>query len=301
MLTSSLPPICFILDKISFRSLSRFRFLVSWLCMSCQSFRHDSFRTSPIFVERIDVLPKSAAHLLLCQKTFALCSLHVFRISSTRHIASSSSYFLLRNSSSRSLSLFRSLSSFFRLWPRFRPLCRSQLLFSNSPCHTCSTLFSSLSQCINRFKFCRDFFPLTFRFYMLPGIVELFHPLLPEGCFHLFIVVPYHCLLFHFSLFSVLAFFSLALDSLFLLRCEHEDDKDTLRIFPELKEAAASDFNNHSSLVSSSSSSPSEDEVQYSLLSSILPCVYCVGPLPPMSTCTTSVCAHLQMVAQKRP
>ena len=27
-----------------------------------------------------------------------------------------------------------------------------------------------LSTCFDRFKFCRDFFPLTFRFYMLPGV-----------------------------------------------------------------------------------------------------------------------------------
>ena len=39
----------------------------------------------------------------------------------------------------------------------------------------------------------------------------------------------------------------LTLDSPFL-RDEHEDEKDTLCIVPELKEAASSDVTNHSSL-----------------------------------------------------
>ena len=91
----------------------------------------------------------------------------------------------------------------------------------------------------------------------------------PAGCCLLVFVVPYQSLLFHFSLFSVMAFFSTAVvfSTLFhagqpfsLLRNEHEDDRDTLCIVSELKEAAASDKNNHSSLPWSSSSSPSEDE-----------------------------------------
>ena len=39
---------------------------------------------------------------------------------------------------------------------------------------------------------------------------------------------------------------------------EHEDDRDTLCIVPELKGAAASDVTDHSLLLSSSSSFPSE-------------------------------------------
>ena len=63
-------------------------------------FRHGCFRASPIFVERIYVLPKSTDSQFFC-------------ISSMRHIASSSSSCLLWNISSRSLSLSRSLSSCF--------------------------------------------------------------------------------------------------------------------------------------------------------------------------------------------
>ena len=75
-------------------------------------FRRDCFRASPILVKRIDVLPKSTAQTLLRLKTVVLCSLHVFfRISSMRHVASSS--FLFRNASIRSLSLSLSLSSLF--------------------------------------------------------------------------------------------------------------------------------------------------------------------------------------------
>ena len=56
------------------------------------------------------------------------------------------------------------------------------------PCHFCSMcdlLF--FHKCINSFTFCRDFFPLTFGFYMLPSVQAALHPaaalcgLLPPG------------------------------------------------------------------------------------------------------------------------
>ena len=92
---------------------------------------------------------------------------------------------------------------------------------------------------------------------------ELCLPLLPAGCCHLVFVVPNHSLVLHLSRFSVMARFRTAsvfstLDSLFLLWCEHEDDRDTLCSVPEFKGAAASDVTDHSLLLSSSS--PSEEE-----------------------------------------
>ena len=130
---------------------------------------------------------------------------------------------------------------------------------------------------------------------------ELCPLLLPADCCHRGFVVPYHSLLFHLSLVVFLT-----LDSLFLLWDEHQDDRDTLCIVPELKEATASGNTNHSSQLSSSSSSPSEEECakfsltlhpSISLFNS--PLLVCgVGPLPPMSTCTTSVCVFLHKVVQ---
>ena len=119
-------------------------------------------------------------------------------------------------------------------------------------------------ECIDRFIFFRTSFHLPFGFTCSQASWELGFPLLPAGCCHLVFVVPYHSLLFHLSLFSVIAFFRtavafLTLDSLFLLRDEHEDDRDNLCIVPELKDATASSITNHSSPLSSSSSSP-EDE-----------------------------------------
>ena len=88
--------------------------------------------------------------------------------------------------------------------------------------------------------------------------------MLSAGYCHQVFVVPYHSLLFHLSLFSVMAPFETAvvfftLDRFPLLWREHEDDKGTLCIVPEFKSAAASDVTDHSLLISSSSS-PSEEE-----------------------------------------
>ena len=69
---------------------------------------------------------------------------------------------------------------------------------------------------------------------------ELCLPQLTAGCCHLVFVEPYHSLLFHLSLFSVIALLRTAvvfstLDRFPLLWSEHEDDRDTLCIAPELK------------------------------------------------------------------
>ena len=93
---------------------------------------------------------------------------------------------------------------------------------------------------------------------------EFCSPLFPADCCHFVFVIPCQSLLFHFSLFSVMARFRTVVvfstqDSLFLFWNDHEDERDTLCIVPELKEAASSDVDNLSSPFSSSAS-PSEDE-----------------------------------------
>ena len=100
---------------------------------------------------------------------------------------------------------------------------------------------------------------------MLPGVFRVLSPAAPSGCCHLVFVGPYDSLLFHLSLFCVMALFRtavvfLTLDRIPLLRGKHEDDRDSLCIVPEFKGAAASNLTDHSSLLSSSSSSPSEEE-----------------------------------------
>ena len=100
-------------------------------------------------------------------------------------------------------------------------------------------------------------------------------------------------------------------DNLSRLEEEHEDERDTWCMVFELKESAASDGSSHSSLHSSLSSSSSSTQGKCSGLRSIshpsislfthhLFCVFCVRSWPPMSTCTTSVCAPLQMVSKLR-
>ena len=125
----------------------------------------------------------------------------------------------------------------------------------------------------------RDLYPLSFKFRLIPGVYGALSPLLPAGCCHLVFLVPYHSLLFHLSLFSVMALIRtavvfLTLDRFPLLWCEHEDDRDTLCIVPEFKGAAASDVTDHSLLLSSSSDSLSPFIVS-SLVNSLLLCVRC--------------------------
>ena len=59
-----------------------------------------------------------------------------------------------------------------------------------------------------------------------------------------------------------MAFFKTAvvLDLLLLLSGEHKDDRDTLCMVPGSKGAAAADVSDHSLLLCSSSSSPSEED-----------------------------------------
>ena len=82
---------------------------------------------------------------------------------------------------------------------------------------------------------------------------------LPAGCCHLVFVAPYHSLLFHVSLFSVI-FQNRSCLFVHWTVYDHDDDRDTLRTVPELNEATASSITNHSSLLSSSSSSLSDEE-----------------------------------------
>ena len=58
--------------------------------------------------------------------------------------------------------------------------------FRNLPGTLVPRDFLFFDKCINRFKFCRDIFPLTFRFCMLPGVEGALSPaasrgLLPPG------------------------------------------------------------------------------------------------------------------------
>ena len=109
-------------------------------------------------------------------------------------------------------------------------------------------VFLFFHDCTNRFNFCRDFFPLTFWSGVHPSVMGALSPATPCGLLGPGFrgTIPISALL--------------TLDSsLFLSRDEHEDDRHTLCIVPELKEAASSDPSNHSSPLSSSSSSPEDD------------------------------------------
>ena len=138
---------------------------------------------------------------------------------------------------------------------------------------------------------------------------KLCPPLLPAGCSFLVFMVPYKSLLFHLSLFSVMALstnvvFS-TLDSLFLLRDEHEDVRVTLCTVPELKEAASTDTSKHSShffcvhhhqrmrVECSLSCHPSFHLLAHSSTSRTLPTVVNMHDL--------GVCVPLQKVVQQRP
>ena len=70
--------------------------------------------------------------------------------------------------------------------------------------------------------------------------------------------IPFIIFLCHNLVQNRNCFFTL--DSLFLEWDEHENDGDTLYFVPELKRAAASGVANHSSVFSSSSSSPLKEE-----------------------------------------
>ena len=83
-----------------------------------------------------------------------------------------------------------------------------------------------------------------------------FRGLLPPG-----FVEPYHSLHFAALYISKTAVVFSTLDLfLLLLSGEHEDDRDTLCMVPGLKGAGAASVSNHSLLLCSSSSFPSEEE-----------------------------------------
>ena len=105
--------------------------------------------------------------------------------------------------------------------------------------------------------------------------------------------------IFHVSLswhVSGLLLTSPTLDSLFLSWEEHEEERETRGIVSELKEAASSEVCNHSSLLSSLSTTPKSKNSRLpfiihpsiSLFTNTF-CVFCAGPSPQMPTCTISV------------
>ena len=198
----------------------------------------------------------SASKLLCCAASTFFC------ISSMRHVASFSSSFLSRNASSRTPSLSPSLSSSFSSVAALSCIvCKSASLFALS----LPLLFHVISFTIAWIASysAETSFHLPFGFACSRASGELCPPPLLAGCCHLVFVVPCHSLLFHLSLFSVIAFFRTAvvfstLDSLLLLWDEHEDDRDILCTVPELKGFRFFSF--RSSLLSSSSSPPAEEE-----------------------------------------
>ena len=133
-------------------------------------FCHHCLRATPISVERTDMFPKSAAQTLLRLKTFVLCST-CFVISSI------SSSFLLRKASRLSPSLSLSLSCFFFICSCTFKHC-IQVSFSFRTLLAVlgprDSLF--LHECIERFTFCTNLFPLSFWFRVLPGVYRALSP-----------------------------------------------------------------------------------------------------------------------------
>ena len=148
-------------------------------------------------------------------------------------------------------SLSLSLSSFFSSAAALSSIVyKSASLFALSLPLLFHVIFFSFTSALIASYSAETSFHLPFGFACSHATWELYNPLHPAGCCHLVFVVSYQSLLFHLSLFSVMAFFStavvfLTLDSLFLFQDEQEDDRDTLCIVSELKEAAASDTSNH--------------------------------------------------------
>ena len=146
-----------------------------------------------------------------------------------------------------------SLSSLFICSCTFKLVYRSASLYALSLPFLVHVIFFSFTSALSTSYSAETSFHFPSGFACFQVSTELCPPLLPAGCCHLVFVVPHHSLLFHLSLFSVMAFSRtavvfLTLDSLFLFWDEHEDDRDTLCIVPEFKGAAASGVTDHSSL-----------------------------------------------------
>ena len=176
------------------------KFLVSRLCIDCQSFVITVFGRPRALSKTVDVFPKSAAQTLLRLKTCVLCSLHVSPDLFHEKRCLIFLFFPTRKASSLSPSLSLSLSIpvfllSLHLQLHFQAVCSGQLLFPTLGPH--DFLF------FERFIFCRDLFPLSFWFHVLQVSTELCLPLLPTGCCHLVVVVPCHSLLFHLYHFSL--------------------------------------------------------------------------------------------------
>ena len=192
-----------------------------------------------------------------------------------RHVASSSSSssFLLWKACSLSPSFSLSFSSFFFISSCFfKHIVQVRFSFCTFPAALGPCDFLFLHECVEHFIVCRDLYPLSFRFRLLPGVHGALSPAVPRGLLPPGFrgTIPFSAFsTYHFSLswpFSETAVVFLTLDRFPLLWAEHEDDRDTLCIVPEFKGAAASDVTDHSLLLSSSSSSPQEEEgVKFSL------------------------------------
>ena len=227
-----------------------------------------------------------------------------------RHVASSSYSSLLRKTSSLSPSFSLSLSSFFSSVAAFFKHCVqvsisfctfSAALGPHGFCFLSRVLraLHSLQRPLSTFlyvsrapkcprsfvhRFARGLLPREFRGVILlsafPPITFLCHG-------------PFSKLQLSFQHRTVF---------LFLWR-EHEDNRDTLCMVPELKKrAAASDVTDHSLLFSSHHNLPEERQklslIPHPFISLLTPtsCVSRVELLPPMPTYTTSVCVLHQMI-----
>ena len=127
-----------------------------------------------------------------------------FFISSMRHVASSFSSFFVRETSS-----FRQAFPVFLLASSIA--FRSASLFALSLPHLVHTVFLFVQERVEHFnQVCKDLYQLSCRFRAFPNVHEALSTAFPAGCCHVVFVVPYHSLLFHLSLFSVMALFRTA-------------------------------------------------------------------------------------------
>ena len=170
---------------------SRFGFLVSGLCMSCQSFVMIVFGRPRSLSKASTYSQKSTAQLLFCLTTFILGRIKV------------------------ALHLFNEAPAFiFFIFP-FSKFCKPVLFVRGRTFDHCVEFSFSLRTLPATFV-PRVFFPYTtaltasnsaestfhlpFGFTCSHASWELWHPLLPAGCCHLVFVVPYQSLLLHFHL-----------------------------------------------------------------------------------------------------
>ena len=131
------------------------------------AFCHQCPRTALIFVVTIDVLSKSAAQTLLRLKTFVLCSFHVFP--HFFHEARCLIFFFFF------LSFLFVCSCFLK---RFVQVGFSRCTF---PAALGPRDFLFFHERIERFTFCRDFYPLFSRFRLLLGVHGALSPAAPLG------------------------------------------------------------------------------------------------------------------------